>query len=97
MKTHNCNGWTYACVLYLVGCALVDLFPYFTAPHFRYTGSDPAIHVWNLGWPLALVIYDSQSGLHIGPLAVPILGLQLILFGVAVAVYLIRKNRRIAS
>ena len=23
-------------------------------PGFRYTGSDPAFHVWNLGWPLVV-------------------------------------------
>ena len=33
----------------------------------RYSGSDPTTMVWNLGWPLALAIYDPRSGLHMGP------------------------------
>ena len=38
-------------------------------PHFRYTGVDPSVHVWNLGWPLATMIWDHRSGLHVGPFA----------------------------
>lgn len=51
----------------ILACALADFFPTYGPPWFRYTGSDPAIEVWNLGWPLVLMIYDPRSGIHIFP------------------------------
>jgi hypothetical protein len=53
---------------FLVACLLVDCFPRYGAPDFRYTGSDPAHSVWNFGF--SFVIYDSSSGFHLGPFAV---------------------------
>ncbi|HZN68373.1 MAG TPA: hypothetical protein VFB66_24010 [Tepidisphaeraceae bacterium] len=53
-------------------------------PDFRYTGSDPAAHVWNFGWPVALVIYDARYGFHVGPFAylvIPILVFALTVTG----------------
>lgn len=49
----------------------VSLFPTLGPPHFRYTGSDPNRNVWNLGYPLATVIYDPAVPPHIfyGPVA----------------------------
>lgn len=44
---------------------VVSLFPTFGAPHFRYTGSDPNRDVWNLGFPLAVVIYDPAMPPHV--------------------------------
>jgi hypothetical protein len=52
---------------YVLACLLLDVLPRFGPPEFRYTGSDPTVPVWNLGWPLALTIYDARSGLHVGP------------------------------
>jgi hypothetical protein len=51
---------------YVAACLVIDLFPQYGPPHFRYKGSDPATTVWNFGWPLTLAIYDPRSGLHIG-------------------------------
>jgi hypothetical protein len=51
-------------VLLLVALAL---WPRFRPPDFRYTGSDPARPVWNLGWPFVLAIYDATTGFHVGP------------------------------
>ena len=45
------------------------VWPRYGAPDFRYTGSDPSRHVWNVGWPVAVVIHDPDAGLHVGPLA----------------------------
>ena len=56
----------------LIGCAILLAFmPHAGAPHFRYSGSDPAHHVWNLGWPLATCIYDPATSpyLFVGPFA----------------------------
>ncbi len=52
---------------YLLACLVLDVFPRFGPPQFRYTGSDPAVSVWNLGWPMALGIHDARSGFHAGP------------------------------
>lgn len=52
---------------YLLICLTLDFSPRFGPPAFRYTGSDPTVPVWNLGWPLALVIYDPRNGLQVGP------------------------------
>ena len=94
MKKPEWNWPTTVCALYLISCAVVDLLPRFGAPYFRYTGSDPAIHVWNLGWPLAVAIFDPRSGFHIGPFAIPVLGIQLFVFGVAATVYLMIRKRQ---
>lgn len=61
--------WLAAAAFFAVICAMVDCWPHHGPPHFRYTGSDPARSVWNIGWPLAMAIHDPQSGLHIGPVA----------------------------
>lgn len=37
---------------------IIDFFPWHGPPAFRYTGSDPSHHVWNLGWPIPWIIYD---------------------------------------
>ena len=41
--------------------ALLALMPYHGAPHFRYTGSDPVHHVWNLGWPITTCVFDAAN------------------------------------
>ncbi len=60
----------------LVILAVIDLFPTFGPPSFRYTGGDLSVHVWNLGWPLPTMIYDSRSGLHSHPLGIAMIGIQ---------------------
>ena len=94
MKMNSQNRWKLASSAYVLCCALVDLFPHFGAPFFRYTGSDPAVHVWNLGWPFALFIFDSRAGLQIGPFVAPVIGIQLVLIGLASALYFTRMNRQ---
>ena len=77
--------------VYAFACLLMDLFPRHGPPDFRYTGSDPAIAVWNLGWPLAEFIYDPLSGLHVGPTAVPVVILQVfvLVFCVCIVAFVI--------
>ena len=80
-----------------IGCLVVfvvmDLFPWRGAPYFRYTGSDPGYPVWNLGWPLALTIYDSRSGIHIGPFVYLVFPFQAVVVSlVAAAAFLLRKR-----
>jgi hypothetical protein len=87
------SGWkALVLVVLLVIFAVIDFFPHFGAPNFRYTGADPEIHVWNFGWPLATFIYDSRSGFHVGPIAATVLVCQFIVLGIA-AFVLRAKNR----
>ena len=79
-----------ACV---IAFAVMDLLPRHGAPYFRYTGSDPANHLWNLGWPLALAVYDSRSGIHVGPFVYAVVPSQaLVVSLVAAATILLRKR-----
>jgi hypothetical protein len=80
-----------------MGCfiafAAMDFFTWHGAPYFRYTGSDLAYPVWNLGWPLAVGIYDSRSGIHIGPFLFAVVPFQaLVLSLIAVGAFLSRKR-----
>jgi hypothetical protein len=77
----------------VLGFALIDLFPRHGPPNFRYTGSDPAHEVWNLGWPMALAIYDPQSGIHLGPFLYVVVPLQ-VLFILPIAVTVWFNQRR---
>ena len=74
-------------ILYVVGCLVIDFLPSYGTPHFRYTGSDPQISVWNLGWPLAEFIYDSRSGLHWAPTAGPLLAAQIAVLIIGIAAW----------
>ncbi len=56
----------------------MDFMPHHGAPNFRYTGSDPSHAVWNFGWPIASFIYDSQYGLHFGPIILLVIALQIV-------------------
>ena len=76
----------------IIACALADFVPRYGAPEFRYTGSDPAHHVWNLGWPVTLTIYDSRSGIHIGPFLYAVVPFQVVLVSV-IALALAFRNR----
>jgi hypothetical protein len=83
-----------ACVVAV--CVVVDFFPRFGPPDFRYTGSDPATHVWNLGWPLAEAIYDHRSGFHVGPLGVVVFSIQTVVVMIlAMTIAFTSKRRRV--
>ena len=75
--------WTL--VTWFIAFTLFALFPHFGAPHFRYAGSTPDQHVWNLGWPLATCIYDPKTSPHlfVSPMAYiyAMIGLSLPTFG----------------
>lgn len=45
-------------VLLVLAFGIIDFFPVYGSPFFRYTGSDPQNLVWNFGWPIAWFIYD---------------------------------------
>jgi len=79
-------------VAFVIACAVIDLFPRYGPPDFRYTGSDPAHEIWNLGWPVALAIYDSQSGIHFGPFLYAIVPVQVVL-AFLISVVLFIQNR----
>ena len=49
-------------VIFIFG--IIDFFPTYGPPFFRYTGSDPKHFVWNFGWPLAWFIYDETNPPH---------------------------------
>jgi len=86
-SNHHRIRWQYVVGVLIVVCALVDLFPRHGAPWFRYTGSDPAVEVWNLGWPLVLLIFDPRSGLHIGPFFYVVVPFQLVVISVIGVVF----------
>lgn len=71
------------------------LFPRHGPPDFRYTGSDPAIDVWNFGWPTATMIWDSRSGLHFASISPSFLLLAMYGFAMLVFVVISRKRRHV--
>lgn len=83
MKTRKIPRWV---LIYIVVCMLINLFPNYGAPNFRYSGSDPAVNVWNFGWPFASLIYDFRSGFHVGPGVVLIVLAQSLILGVLGAI-----------
>lgn len=66
-REHSGVSWRRVAFALIIICIIADIFPRHGAPDFRYTGSDPAVDVWNLGWPLVLSIFDPRSGIHVGP------------------------------
>ena len=52
---------THTVITALLFCAFVviDAFPTYGPPFFRYTGSTPKHLVWNFGWPIPWAIYDA--------------------------------------
>ncbi len=86
-----------AAILCVAACLAFDFFPSFGPPHFRYTGSDPATHVWNLGWPLVTAIYDRRSGLHVGPVGEVLFAIQTIGFAALTAVAIAASRSRRAQ
>ena len=74
---------------YIFACLALDCLPRFGPPEFRYTGSDPIVPVWDLGWPLALTIYDARSGLHVGPSVYLVLPAQLLILFAAMALVVV--------
>lgn len=81
----------------VAACLTVDFFPSFGPPHFRYTGSDPATQVWNLGWPLVTAIYDKRSGLHVGPVGGVLFAIQAIGLAALTAVVIAASRTRRAQ
>jgi len=84
--------WNGVAVAFVLACLIVDFRPHHGAPSFRYTGSDPAYPVWNLGWPLVLFIYDPRNGLHLAPIAYLVLPFQVFLVAVILLVMALRRR-----
>jgi hypothetical protein len=78
--------WLIGLGVYAGLCFVLGFFPTYGSPHFRYTGSDPSVEVWNLGWPVATIIWDPRTGLHVGPFAYVLFPI-LILVGIAAIVF----------
>ena len=93
MKSSGPKRWIVICLLYICFCLVIDFYPRFAPPDFRYTGSDSSAEVLNLGWPMALTIYDPRSGWHAGPLALLVVGHQLFMLFAAVSVVVFNKMR----
>lgn len=64
----------------LVIFLVMDLYPEYGSPYFRYTGSDPEDKVLNMGWPFTLFIIDfnTKPFLFDGPFLIIMIPLQLI-------------------
>jgi hypothetical protein len=89
--------WNTILILSIAACLVVDSFPHFGPPQFRYTGSDPNTHIWNLGWPLATAIYDQHNGVHAGPLVYVLVPMEVVaLAAAAIAVAMSRSGGRMA-
>lgn len=72
---------------------LINFFPSYSAPYFRYTGSDSSVDVLNLGFPLFSMIVDINTSpfVFFGPLF-PVL----ILFEmVALVLFSTRKKNKL--
>ncbi len=69
--------------------AIIDFYPTFNVPQFRYTGSDPNHFVWNIGYPEALFIFDNDTSPFIftGPMFFIALPIQILIL---IAVYVVR-------
>lgn len=50
--------------LMILTFGIIDFFPAYGRPFFRYMGSDPRHFVWNFGWPMAWFIYDETNPPH---------------------------------
>ena len=87
MKKGRKKLWTILLAVYITVCIVLNFYPTYGRPHFRYTGSDPSIAVWNIGWPLAIMIYDSNSGIHVGPFAYVLFPLELIILAFSYALF----------
>ena len=89
---HAWTAWLMFTPLYMGACLLFDFLPREGPPQFRYAGSDPAATAFNLGWPLALAIYDPRHGFHLGPLAWPTFAVQLLLYAAGTCVVWVRQR-----
>lgn len=86
-------------LLSIVLILAIDFFPTWGPPEFRYTGSDPSRNVWNIGYPLALMIYDSKvtPSFVFGPFAVLVLPVQIFIVAlIAVAPVIVRVFKSVA-
>lgn len=78
--------------LFVIACIVVDFFPRFGPPAFRYTGADPSTSVWNLGWPGVLFIYDPRSGVHVGLEVYLVVPAQLFLLALSCVVPIVLRR-----
>jgi hypothetical protein len=90
------RAWGRAAIGCLIAFVVIDFFPWHGAPFFRYTGSDTSYVVWNLGWPLALAIYDPRSGVHIGPFFYVVAPFEGVVLSLVAAVFMFRNRRNLA-
>ncbi len=51
-------------ILVILIFGIIDFFPTYGPPFFRYTSSDPKNLVWNFGWPIPWFIYDEINPPH---------------------------------
>ncbi len=86
--------WAILLAAYVTICLVIDFCPTYGRPHFRYTGSDPSIEVWNIGWPIATMIYDYSSGIHVGPFAYVLFPLELIILAFSYALIMLLRLLR---
>jgi hypothetical protein len=86
MKKDRKKRWAVFLAAYVTVCLIIDFYPIYGRPHFRYTGSDPSKAVWNIGWPLATMIFDDSSDIHVGPFAYVLFPMELIILALTFAI-----------
>lgn len=91
MKKDCKKRWVIFLAAYVTVCLVIDFYPIYGRPNFRYTGSDPSIEVWNIGWPLSTMIYDDSSGIHISPFAYVLFLLELTILALSYALIMLLR------
>ena len=73
----------------------VGFWPTIGPPQFRYTRSDSDRKVWNLGWPMATCIVDTEAAktFNVGPWAYVWGFATLVLLAACLAVFFAWNNR----
>lgn len=79
----------------LVIFLIMDLYPEYGSPHFRYTGSDIDNTVLNLGYPLASLIIDFETAPYffIGPSTIIIIPTQLFVLFVVWLIKILKESK----
>ena len=74
---------------------IMDLYPEYGSPNFRYTGSNIENDVLNLGWPFTLVIIDFNTKPYLfdGPFLLIMIPIQLFILSIAWLIKILKETK----